>query len=389
MGSLTRIFTKKNLVMILLQVVFAIIGLELAGWYYLTHVLHKSTSQKFRFNSYRIYEHVPGFKEGDGEKNWIEINGQGFRRRTETSLAKPKNTFRIFLMGGSAAHGISSAPPYPVVHLYQNETIDAQLEKLLKQKHPKTNFEVINAAVTGYETYQHTAYILSELLDYSPDLVIFFDGNNDHFINNPLYEPYKHKEYKFWETRLQNPSLGGGFNYFMLWLSKFSACGKAYMSWKMQSDAINCEGRPNPVIQHSSEKNAIINHKYIAEKTFLRSIETNISILKNNKIASIIVLQPILILRDKNLLSDDENKWLTEDKNISLLYPYVVNELQNLCKKNNSAFVDVNFSFNSIVTDKKQLFIDYCHLNALGSEIAAKSIFPVADSIFATSKKTN
>ncbi len=387
MSNPTRIFTKKNLVRFFVMFVFTIICFELAGWYYLTQVLHKSTSQKFTFNSYRIYEHVPGFKEGDGKQNWIEINRQGFRRSTETSLVKPENTYRIFLLGGSAAHGISSAPPYPVVHLYQNETIDAQLEKFLKQKHPQTNFEVINAAVTGYETYQHTAYILSELIDYNPDLVIFFDGNNDHFINNPLYNPYKHKEYKFWETRLQNPSFCGSFDYFMLWISKFSAFGKGYMSWKMQRDAINCEGRPNPVIQHSSNKNAIINHKYIAGKTFLRSISTNIGILKNNNTPSIIVLQPILVLRNKNLLSVEENKWLTEDKNTELLYPIVVNELQNLCKKNNTSFVDVNLSFNESTYKQKQLFIDYCHLNALGSEIAAKSIFGAADSLYSLTVK--
>ena len=111
---------------------FLLICLEIFGRFYLTKVLQKSTDKKFRFNSYRIYEHVPGFKEGDGKRNWIEINSQGFRCSTETSIVKPKNTFRIFFLGGSAAHGISSSPPYPVVHIYPNETVDAYLEKLLK-----------------------------------------------------------------------------------------------------------------------------------------------------------------------------------------------------------------------------------------------------------------
>ncbi len=387
MKQASRIFNKKNLVWFLVMFLFTIICLELFGRYYLTHILHKSTEQKFRFNSYRIYEHVPGFKEGDGKKNWIEINGQGFRRSTETSLVKPKNTYRVFLLGGSAAHGISSSAPYPIVHLYQNETIDAQLEKLLKQNYPDVNFEVINAAVTGYETYQHTAYILSELLDYSPDLIIFFDGQNDHFINNPLYNPYQDKEYKFWEKRLQHPSLTGSFNYFMLWLSKFSAFGKGYMAWEMQRDAVNSYPRQSPVIVHSSEKNAILNHKYISKKTFLRSIETNISILKTNNIPTLISLQPILVLRDKILLSDEEKTYLIEDKNIKQLYPYVVDELKNVCKKNNAAFVDVNAAFNNENQKNKQLFIDYCHLNSTGSEIAAKALYVSVDSIFSASKK--
>lgn len=387
MGQLTRIFAKKNLVWFLFLFLFTVICLELAGRYYLIQILHKSTEQKFRFNSYRIYEHVPGFKEGDGERKWIEINEQGFRRSSETTLVKPNNTFRIFLMGGSAAHGISSAQPYPIVHIYQNETIDAKLEKFLKQNHPETNFEVINAAVTGYETYQHTAYILSELLDYNPDLVIFLDGHNDHFINNPLYKPYQDKEYKFWEKRLQHPTIEGSFDYFMLWLSKFSAFGKGYMAWKMQKDAINSYPRQPPIIEHSSEKNAIINHKYIAKKTFLRSIETNITILKNNNIASIIALQPILVLRDKSSLSDEEKKYVLEEKTIQLLYPYVVDELKSICKKNKVDFVDINDAFNNKNFKNKQLFIDYCHLNNLGSEITAKALYASVDSIYLCSLK--
>jgi hypothetical protein len=386
MADLSRIFTKKSLVWFIAYILLPVISLELASRYYLIHVLHKSTEQKFRFNSYRIYEHVPGFKEGDGKKNWIEINGQGFRRSSETSLRKPENTYRIFLMGGSAAHGISSAAPYPIAHLYQDETIDAELEKLLEQKHPDKNFEVINAAVTGYETFQHTAYISSELLNYDPDLVIFFDGNNDHFINNPLYDPYKDKEYKFWEKRLQQPSINGGFDYFMLWLSKFSAIGKAYMSWKMQNDAINYFPRQSPVLKYDSDKTSVINHQYIAKRTFLRSIRSNISILNNNTIPAIIALQPILVLRNKDLLSAEEKKWLNEDPNIQLLYPQVVNELKDVCKKNSATFIDINPSFNNKELKDQQLFIDYCHLNAKGSEIAAEKLFASVDSIYSCRK---
>lgn len=382
MSQLARIFTKKNLVWFLFMLLFTATCFELGGRYYLKNILHKSPDQKFRFNSYRIYEHVPGYKESDGQKTIIEINAQGFRRSTEVSLEKPKNTYRIFLMGGSAAHGISSSAPYPIVHLLQNETIDAQLEKLLKQKYPLANFEVINAAVTGYETFQHTAYILSELLNYNPDLIIFFDGNNDHFINNPLYNPYKDKEYKFWEKRLQHPSIKGHFDYFMLWLSNYSAFARGYIAYKMQKDAIENEGHQSSTIKHSSDKNAILNHKYISEKTYLRSIETNLTILKNNNIQSLISLQPILALRNKDLLSSEENSWFQDDKNIQLLYPNVVNQLEKLSKKHNTPFVDFNPIFNASGLKNKQLFIDYCHLNVLGSETVAKELFLSVDSLY-------
>jgi hypothetical protein len=369
------------------MLVFICICLEIFGRIYLTKILQKSTDQKFRFNSYRLYEHVPGFKEGDGKRNWIEINGQGFRRSTETSLAKPKNTYRIFLLGGSAGHGISSAPPYPVVHVYQNETIDFYLEKYLKQKYPTVNFEVINAAVTGYRTHQHTSYILSELLDYDPDLFVFYDGANDHYINNPLHNQYMDNEYQFWRSRLQKPSIGGYFDYFMLWISKCSGFARGYMAWKMQRDAGAHNGMQFMTRTHTSEISNIVSHKFAAKKNFLRSIESNISILKNNGIPSIISLQPMLVLRDENLLSDEEKKWLHKDPSLKLLYPYVVNELQDLCKKYNTCFVNLVPAFNDQTDRSKQLFIDYCHLNARGGEVVAKKLFLSVDSIYVNSLK--
>src|SRR4029434_2947591 len=98
--------------------------------------------------------------------------GQGFRRRSEVEKKKPAGVYRIFLLGGSAAHGVSSAPPFPVRHLSDTETIDAALERELNTNNDTLRFEVINAAVTGYQLFQHTAYLQSELLDYDPDMVI-------------------------------------------------------------------------------------------------------------------------------------------------------------------------------------------------------------------------
>jgi len=217
-----KFFASLNWKYITFITVFLIICLELFGRVYLSFVLKKSSKPKFQFDSYRIYSHIPNFKEGDGKKDWILINGQGFRRSTEVSKVKPAGTFRVFFMGGSAAHGISSAPPYPLVHIYMNETVDYYLEQKLKALHPGKKIEVINAAVTGYQVFQHTAYLLSELLNYSPDLVVFMDGANDHYFTNPEFDYMGSNRYQFWKPRLQQPSIGGWFTYGWLWLSKYS-----------------------------------------------------------------------------------------------------------------------------------------------------------------------
>lgn len=361
--------------------IIVLICVEAIASIYLTKVMEKSTKRKFRFNSYRVYEHQPGFREGKGGKDWIVINSNGFRRTSAVSKAKPKNTFRAFLLGGSAAHGISSAPPYPLRHIYPDETIDAYLEKMLSEKHPDYNIEIINAAVTGYGVFSHTQYILSELLDYDPDLVIFFDGANDHYVNNPEFDCYHDFPYQFWKERLREPSLGGLFDYFIMYLSRCSGLARGYFAWKLQRDASNNERRISITKDYENTNQLIAKHKLAAKRQFLRSIDINLLILKNFDIDAIICLQPMLVLRDKDLLSQTEMDFLHRDDKVHILYPVVQNELRSLTSKYQVQFIDMIPAFNSETYRGKQLFIDYCHLSPEGSRLAAEALFPEVEKI--------
>ncbi len=365
---------------------FLLICLEIFGRVYLSLVLKKSSKPKFQFDSYRLYSHIPNFKEGDGKKDWIVINGQGFRRESEVTKAKPTNTFRVFLMGGSAAHGISSAPPYPLVHIYMNETVDFYLEQKLKAKYPGKKIEIINAAVTGYQVFQHTAYLLSELLNYEPDLVVFLDGANDHYFNNPDFEYMGSNRYQFWKPRLQEPSLGGWFTYGWLWLSKYSGFARGVYSWKLNNDAGSYDKLPiTSSKEYASTEQLIEGHKIASHKNFLRAIETNLMLLKANQVDAIVCLQPMLVLRNTNVLSPSEKSFVHQDENAKLLYPYVVKYLSELTTKYNAPFVDLNPEFNKDSYAKKQLLIDYCHFSPLGGEVIANTLMPTIDSIFVKS----
>jgi hypothetical protein len=379
--SFKKIFTRNNILYFLFITVFLIVCLEIFGRIYLTTVLKKSVKPKFQFDSYRIYAHIPNFKEGDGKRDWIVINGQGFRRTTEVLKEKPANTIRIFLMGGSAAHGISSAPPYPLRHIYPNETIDSWLENLLKTKYKDKNVEVINAAVTGYMVYQHTPYILGELLDYHPDIFVFFDGANDHYFNNVNYQYYDNNVYQFWKGKLQNASFVGMFDYFMLWLSEYSGFARGYVSWSLIQDAKKNADIAHPKCKFKDEKELIEGHKKIAPKQYLRAMETNLSILRNHDVDAVICLQPMLVLRDSSLYSKEEKSFYTPEPHVKLLYPYVKQEVKGLTSKYNTPFLDINESFNDVKHKEKQLLIDYCHLSAEGGKVTADAIFPVLDSL--------
>ena len=388
-----KILTRTNLYYFLFLFVFTLVVLEIFGRVYLSKVLQKSLEQKFRFNSYRIYEHVPGFHEGDGKKDWIIINRQGFRRAADVTKEK-QNTFRVFLMGGSAAHGVSSyAPWYPIVHIYEDQTIDAYLERKLKQLHPDHNIEIINAAVTGYQVFQHTTYILSELLDYHPDMVIFFDGANDHYFNNPDFDYWGDNIYQFWKSRLQTPSLGGWFDYFVLWLSRISGFAKGYYAWRLQNDAVRYSIRHEPVINYSDPDSAIAAHKIIARKSFLRAIETNINILKTNNIRPVVCLQPMLVLRVSSMYSTQEKSlYLTaqryaskEIKPYQVLYPTVLKELTDLTGQYQVPFINMVIPFNDPAFKGKQLFIDPIHLSPLGDEVVADNLVQAVDSVWVKS----
>lgn len=103
------------------------------------------------------------------DPSWRECNSYGFRGQ-EFSLDKDRNTFRVICMGDSVTFGAHTAIGY---------TYPKVLEKLLKSKFPSGNFEVINAAVPGYTSYQGLILLKKYILNYHPDLIIIYYGVND------------------------------------------------------------------------------------------------------------------------------------------------------------------------------------------------------------------
>jgi len=361
----------------LFLLVFTVALVEIGARYYLSNVLQKSSDNKFRFNSYRVYEHVPGFREGDGERDWIVINGQGFRRSEEVALKKPAGTRRVFFLGGSAAHGITSAAPYPVVHIYQDETVDAHLERMLNETMPDQKVEVINAAVTGYQVFQHTQYLLTELLAYDPDLVIFFDGNNDHFVNDTNYRYMTDFRYQFWKPYLQEPSFSGTWMGFASWMSKYSGAFRGYLAWKMTRDAIKEGIRVDWQGSYVDDATTISNHRKVARDQFLRAIDQNLFLLARDSVKAIVCLQPLLVMRDTTRLSANERAFLHHDGNLKALYPVVVEELTQVTGQWGVPFLDLNPAMNDARWDGQQLLIDYCHLSAKGGEACATALLPL------------
>lgn len=138
----------------------------------------------------RGWSNRPGAKgwwQYEGE-SYVEINSDGLRDQ-EYSISKPKNTFRIAILGDS----FTLASQVPAQANYTSV-----LEKTLGncQKFKGKKIEVLNFGVDGYGTAQQLITWREKVKKYNSDLVIlsFFIGNdvidNSRNLENNYYRPF-------------------------------------------------------------------------------------------------------------------------------------------------------------------------------------------------------
>ena len=97
------------------------------------------------------------------------INEHGFRG-PEITIEKPVNTFRIFLVGGSTMYGSGND---------DSTQIFSVLQKKFDEKDFGFDIEVINAGISGAWSKNEVLMVKNKLLDFSPDLIVVYDGVNE------------------------------------------------------------------------------------------------------------------------------------------------------------------------------------------------------------------
>lgn len=118
------------------------------------------------------YEPVPGVEvEGhtDSLHDWVGVSNRLGFRDVEHAVAKPEGVFRILVLGDSIAVGQG-------VRLYEN-TFPARVERELDAAGLET--ELLNFAVSGYNTQQEVETLADKGLVYRPDLVLLSYCQND------------------------------------------------------------------------------------------------------------------------------------------------------------------------------------------------------------------
>jgi lysophospholipase L1-like esterase len=91
-------------------------------------------------------------------------------RGPEVAIPKPPGIFRIVAVGGSTTYGIATdwEDAYP-----------AQLQNMLRDDYGYTNVEVVNAGLSGYNSWDILANFEFRVAELQPDLIIFYEAIND------------------------------------------------------------------------------------------------------------------------------------------------------------------------------------------------------------------
>ena len=87
-------------------------------------------------------------------------------------LVKPKNTFRVICMGESTTENEVSYNDYKIHY-------PLILQRMLQQKYPNKNIEVINISYAAYSSAHLLVLLLLDVISWKPDLIIISQNIND------------------------------------------------------------------------------------------------------------------------------------------------------------------------------------------------------------------
>lgn len=119
----------------------------------------------YRPHPYTCYDLVPDYEDFQGR--WHTSDGFSL---PEMPRGKRPGVYRIACTGGSTTYEPSVSRAY---------TFCAYLEEFLNRSFPGRKIEVLNAGVPAYNSGDTFARFHYRVLDYSPDMIVNYDGVND------------------------------------------------------------------------------------------------------------------------------------------------------------------------------------------------------------------
>jgi hypothetical protein len=346
----------------------------------------RGSSNIYEYHPYLLYKVAPGayFVGCTADKHGFFHNGNA---DSFNPYKKNKQTYRIFFIGGSTAASY---------YAHSNSlTISAFLERFLngderlKQALGVKNFEVINAARSGYFSTQELIFAAIDLIYYQPDMLITFDGYNEwRYSILKEWEPHSNRyAKKLTQGFNQAQTISGSLIIFTSAIkSKISYLFNRWFNYTKHMFAaiiyklqkFLAERGENRLREYEVDKVTPINEESI--DIYRQNLINFIGICQVRNIAYIAALQPTLNFHKENL-GDKEKKVLQE-------YGYALKHKSEYFTQLESLFKDLKQRYASQkikVADLTEIFsnvsddvyVDFCHYNKEGNELIAKKIYEI------------
>lgn len=382
---------------------FCLVFLILEGFSYLFFRINNINPHRYNYihiiSGYQVFQNTPGVPYWSEVKEHpsapptiVDING--FASNNPITINKPKNTIRIFLMGGSAAVGTGQFQPFSVVHPYRLGTLSyslgpaGQLEKYLQEQRPDLDFEVINAASVDRTLHQSMIYYLETISRFSPDIIINLDGYNDLMYGLTSGRPYADIESRLdhyinllENTRKYRPYVMHLLNIlYNKYLHRFVSDSQKQQFF-MEDDL---EQEQYSLTSYKSLEGEFINNS----KRFSQILKHYMAILKSDNVDFIFALQPMLYRQINKQMSNIEDRMrrtvfsigpstMPEFRKRAILLnkfffdQYLSGKSMAQVEQNGFGFLDMNQAIQHLKADF-DLYIDYCHFTKPGSQAVAK-----------------
>ena len=351
-------------------------------------------SETHLFDAHRNHRLNPAFQLSDEAAAKLHAE-DGFRRSEPVSLKKPANTVRIIVLGTSALYGIGAREPFPAhPPLANDETITHFLEQFLRERlradEADHDVEVINAGVSAYRTFQHLMYLNSDLLAYEPDIVINFDGHNDF---------YAADRFDRWNTYAYSTSIlvdeFNGRTFFLPALTGTRALSPYSNFFNLLERVLRRTwyGKVELPLPHTPSKSFETPEEFetkirtIAENSYLRDLCQIHELGRFAGYDHCVFLQPEILLEDEDALSESDRRLQQITRNLlaagtSERKQQVRALLPELFGEYEIPFFDIA-ELAPVNDERRDLYIDYCHLTPAGAELTARSMLDVVYQMFA------
>lgn len=290
-----------------------------------------------------------------GDPNYEKHNSLGYPGQLPQE-PKPAGEFRIIVLGGSTIY--AGDPPIPV---------------LLEENFKKNNFpnvKVYNFGVSSAVSGQDLARLVFEVPPYEPDLIIFYNGGNDitqpltcdprpgyplDFMvheNNPLYRSDIHTYPTLWMTAYGSQTLRYLFP--KHFLKKFITLPELREGAGFLSDQWR-------------EKIA---------SSYIDNMVTASKVAKGMEIPAVVIFQPVIHFKNKELLTKDEKIHYPSEEDVALVFDLRARILR-MAEGSAKTFPDFHFYDESLFysDNPKYIYRDIIHTTPQAMGMMADEIF--------------